>query len=753
MRLSLISRATSSLWIWYLLSFTIALTAAERVIESRSLMSCMANSKFSASLFQVTFSPDTRRIDFTINGVSDIDSNVTAIMQVYAYGYKVLEHIIDPCKEKLLGMCPMKEGNLDLQSNVDNISQEVIDSIPGIAFQVPDLDGKVQVRFNITGTDEQVACVEANLSNKKTVDQKAVGWTTAVIVGLGLVASAITSGLGHDNTAAHVAANAMSLFGYFQAQAMIAMTAVALPPIVASWTQNFDWCMGIIRVRFMQNIFHWYIHATGGTPTNLMNNLDRVSVSIQKRSLQAGMLMARGANALARRSNNDNKSNRLGDLVTVTGIERVAFKSKVEETNFFLTGLSFFIIFLVSVSLCVAAFKWGSEYAIKMKWIHGTKFQQFRAGWLTCLKGILYRLILIGFPQMSILCLWELTVRDSKAAVVLAIFFFLTVVGVLTWAAIKVIQLAQRSVAMHKNPAYILYSDPSALNRWGFLYIQYRATAYYFVVPALLYILIKATFIAFGQSVGTVQAVALLIVEFGYLIGVAKMKPWMDKKTNIFNISIASINTLNSIFLLVFTGIFKEPGLVKGVMGVVFFIVNAVFALVLLILVLASSCYALYSKNPETRYQPMRDDRGSFIKSNQVLGSTELDALGKTARGDTKEARLDLDDDRDFTLHDPSHVPLPPSSASTQAPSYHEQPIQPSMPYFPSSRGDTRGPQYSQRTGPSDLPLLNAGGGSRTPSRNEDRSPSPFGQGPTHSGGYSKQSEASRWHVGAGYDH
>ena len=72
-------------------------------------------------------------------------------------------------------------------------------------------------------------------------------------------------------------------------------------------------------------------------------------------------------------------------------------------------------------------------------------------------------------------------------------------------------------------------------------------------------------------------------------------------------------------------------------MGVIFFVYNAVFALVLLIMVLASSYFALSSKNPDTRYQPMRDDRGSFIKSNPQL-TTELDALGATARGDGKPA-------------------------------------------------------------------------------------------------------------------
>lgn len=121
--------------------------------------------------------------------------------------------------------------------------------MPGIAYTIPDLDGIVQVYIHDAETGESLACVEAALSNGKTVYQKGVGWVTAIIAGTGLVASAITNGLGHSNTAAHVAANALSLFGYFQAQAFIGMSAVPLPPIVSSWTQNFQWSMGIIRIR------------------------------------------------------------------------------------------------------------------------------------------------------------------------------------------------------------------------------------------------------------------------------------------------------------------------------------------------------------------------------------------------------------------------------------------------------------------------------------------------------------------------
>ena len=89
-------------------------------------------------------------------------------------------------------------------------------------------------------------------------------------------------------------------------------------------------------------------------------------------------------------------------------------------------------------------------------------------------------------------------------------------------------------------------------------------------------------------------------------------------------------------------------------MGVIFFVINAAFSLVLLLMLLVASGFALFTKNPDTRYQPMRDDRGSFIKSQTQL-TTELDALGATARGEGKgthpyaQSRSRIDDDDDFS--------------------------------------------------------------------------------------------------------
>ena len=423
----------------------------------------------------------------------------------------------------------------------------VVDAI----YYIPDIDAKVVVWINSTdGTP--LACVQAEMSNTKTVNQKGVAWVVAVIAGLGLVISAITSGLGHSNTAAHVASSALSLFTYFQAQAFIGMTAVIMPPIVRAWTQNFQWSMGIIRVGFLQKMATWYQRATGGTPSTLLSGLSTTSVQVQKRSLAY-------IDKLLKRSNSQTTLQENQQTLTVRGIERVGFVAKIEASNIFFTGYAFLCIFIIFITIGVVAFKFICDMLVRSKRLKPEQFHEFRNGWTLVLKGILFRIVLIAFPQMVVLCFWELTMRDSSAEVVLAISTIFTMIVILSWAALKVWTIARRSISLHKNPAYILYSDPKALNKWGFLYVQFKATMYYFVIVVLFYILVKGMFVALGQKSGTLQAIALVIIEAAFLITISIMRPYMDRKTNAFNISIASMNLFNVILLLFFSGVFSLP--------------------------------------------------------------------------------------------------------------------------------------------------------------------------------------------------
>jgi len=188
----------------------------------------------------------------------------------------------------------------------------------------------------------------------------------------------------------------------------------------------------------------------------------------------------------------------------------------------------------------------------------------------------------------------------------------------------------------------------------------------------------------------------------------------------------------------------------------------------------------LVKKNPDTRYQPMSDDRASFIKSQTQL-TTELDALGATARGgsDLKghyKPGLDLDDDADswssgsIRRQEAANTALPPSTASSQQ--YREpphSPIDPSVPLFP--HGSHSPPSYSDnpsRTAyggygnrDSDLPLIQNRSGAASPAlySRTGSAHSNAGQGfrtqnnMSPAPGFRSQNNMSPWQRGAGYDH
>ncbi|KAI1462800.1 TRP-domain-containing protein [Annulohypoxylon moriforme] len=724
--------------------------AAEPMLISNSLNTCQEDSMFTASLFKVVYTPNNNTAFLNIVATSSVEGNVVFDVAISAYGYTIIQTKVDPCKVGLAGLCPMTAGKIPLKFNLP-VGEEAASQIPGIAYTFPDLDATVRVFLNMTDTGKSVACVEADISNGKTVDLIAVKWVLAIIAGLILCSSAIINGLGHSNAAAHIASGALSLFGFFQAQAMLGLTSIHLPPVVQSWTQDFQWSMGIINVDFMQDIFTWYQRATGGTPSTIFDSLTTVSVQVEKRALsvlpdaaadlyrRSVAVLPRAAESLMKRANVMTGS---GSYI-VYGIQRVAFRAGIETTNLFMTGLTFFCLLVVFTIGAVAAFKGFCELAVKQKWMKPDTFLEFRNGWLTVLKGILFRLTLIGYPQMAILCLWEFTQVDSPAEVVLAVFFIVGMSITLGWAASKVVRIARRSVAMHRNPAYILFSDPQALNKWGFLYIQFRASAYYFIIPILGYTLVKAMFLAFSQGNSTAQAIGFLLIEAGALIAASVLRPWMDKSTNSFNIAICAINFINAIFLLIFSDVFNQPALVNGVIGLILFILNAIFATVLLIMVIVSTTLVFYRKNPDGRYQFMADDRASFMKSqSQLAGTTELDALAATARGDKAGYKpgLDLDDDNESITSadmrrrtDTSNLTVP---AAAPAGAYRNNntnpphsPVDPSVPLFPANSGPQRAPSPY-------------GGSSAGRSVNSGSPPS-----------YRAQNNASPWQRGAGYDH
>lgn len=482
------------------------------------------------------------------------------------------------------------------------------------------------MRFKNADTNQQIACLEARIYNGKTVYQAGVGWTLAVITGLGLIGSMILSILGYTNIATRVAFRTLLFLGFMQSQAMFGMTSVNQPPIVQSWTQNFQWTMGILHSGALQTISTWFLRSTGGTPSHLVSQVADVSVVLAKRSLSAPSLAPRSY-----------PTTDGGSEVTLRGIERVGFRAGIAATNIFMTGYLFFYFVTVLSLVCVMLLKLIlppiSKQAKSEKLDRAVSATR---DWKTFLRGYLYRLSMLGYPQMCVLCLWELTHHDSAAEVILAITMWLMMSFILGWATFKVFRRAKISRSLNHDAVYALYSDPACQARWGFLYARYKAQTFYFIVPFLAYIVVKSMIIAFGQSNPVAQSIALLIFEIAYMVASIVIRPYLDRTSNGFGITAAVLNFINAVFILVFSDVFNQPPQVTQVMGVVFFIYNALFVLALLIFLLIGFYHAIKLKDPASKYERLSDNRNSFQSVHSADGNrltSELLPLEKVAQG------------------------------------------------------------------------------------------------------------------------
>ncbi|CAI4055562.1 hypothetical protein SUVZ_01G0120 [Saccharomyces uvarum] len=601
--------------------------ASAKHLQTTSLLTCMDNSQLTASFFDVKFYPGNNTIIFDIDATTTLNGNVTVKAELLAYGLKILDRTFDLCSLNEVSLCPLSAGRIDIMSTYV-IDSSITKQFPGIAYTIPDLDAQVRVvaySQNDTSFETPLACVQAILSNGKTVQTKYASWPIAAISGVGVLTSGFVSVIGYSSTATHIASNSISLFIYFQNLAITAMMGVSrVPPIAAAWTQNFQWSMGIINASFMQKIFDWYVQATNGVSNVVVANKDVLSISVQKkRGISVASSSDYNFDSILDDSNlyttsEKDPSNYSTKILVLRGIERVAYLANIELSNFFLTGIVFFLFFVFVVIVSLIFFKALLEVLTRAGILKETSnFFQYRKNWGSIIKGTLFRLSIIAFPQVSLLTIWEFTQVDSPAIVVDAVVILLVITGLLVYGTIRVFIKGRESLRLYKNPAYLLYSDTYFLNKFGFLYVQFKADKFWWLLPLLSYAFLRSLFVAVLQNQGKAQAMIIFIIELVYFVCLCWIRPYLDKRTNVFNIAIHLVNMINAFFFLFFSNLFKQPAVVSSVMAVILFVLNAVFALFLLVFTIVTCTLALIHRNPDVRYQPMKDDRVSFIPKIQ----------------------------------------------------------------------------------------------------------------------------------------
>lgn len=633
-----------------LLAFVLLLAPvwAKRSLTATSLVTCMENSQISPSYFNVTFDPDNRSLKYNLDLTTEISANVTAHVQIYAYGFVIIDRTIDMCTLGWKQFCPIYPGSLQIES-IEYISASYVDQVPGIAYLVPDIDAVVKVDVYDRNSGEKLSCLQSSFANGKTVSQTGIKWATAVIAGLGLLIAALLSTFGNSNAASHISTNAVSLFLYFQAVVVVSMQNVErVPPIASAWSENLAWSMGLIEVSFMQKIFRWYVQSTGGTPSlYFLGTTSQILVQRAKRYLQELHDFVQNDYHILPgiKRSLDYSLNTNQNLIVLRGIKRIGYNSHIEPTSIVVTGFTFFVLFAFVLVTFIYFVKLATVLLIRAKKINPNRLSYFRKSTSNIVKGSLLRYTYIGFTQMVILSLWEFTVRDSPAVIVLAVIALVTVLGVLGYAFWNTHKIGSLSRAKHSNPAALLYGDSKVLQKFGFCYTMFHAEKYWFGIVLIGYALIKAIFIGLCQGSGKTSTIVLFVVDLAYTVYLFVMRPYMNKSTNILNYCVSVVITINSFFFMFFSDVFGQPASVASIMGWVFFILNAAFSFVLLIMIIVLILLAVLSKNPDARFAPAKDDRTSFqrkssikhLRSEKSLNSqtrtqNELSALGAAAQ-------------------------------------------------------------------------------------------------------------------------
>ncbi|KAI5953288.1 FLC1 [Candida jiufengensis] len=622
----------------------------------------MQNSQITPQYFNVTFNPDDRSLRYALDLTTDISARVTAHVQVYAYGFLIIEKDVDMCTIGWKQFCPIYPGTLQINS-VTYISPTYTRMIPGIAYQVPDIDAVVKIIVRDQSTGEQLSCIQSGFSNGKTINQTGVKWATAVIAGLGLLIAAILSTFGNSNAASHISANSVSLFLYFQSVVVVSMQAVErMPPIASAWAENLAWSMGLIRITFMQKIFRWYVQSTGGTPTTyFISEVKQILVQKRKRSQEylygeIGENVVDYVYGLGKRALDYSlESNK--NLIVLRGIKRIGYNTHIEPTSIVPTGYTWFVLMGYLLVVLLVLIKSCIVLLTRAKKINTNNFTIFRGSFNNIVKGSILRYIYIGSTQLILFSLWEFTRVDSAAVVVLACLFIILIFGMIGWSLLKVLRIGHHSKKKFNNPAALLYGDNKVLEKYGFCYTMFHADKYWFGIVLIGYNVWKSVFIAFcqGSGAGKVSVFPVFIADLAYTIFLIWKSPYLNKPTNILNYMVAIVTTINSFLFLFFSDLFNQAAPVSSIMGWIFFVLNAAFSLILLILIIVLIVFSILSKNPDARFAPAKDDRFSFQRKSSIknkrksamyaggngaaggAGAGELAALGIAAQDHSQD--------------------------------------------------------------------------------------------------------------------
>ena len=116
----------------------------------------------------IRYNNDNKTVTFDVAGTSNVVQNVTAIIDVTAYGQNIYSNTFDPCEKATFveQLCPVPAGRFSARGE-QAIPKEYADLVPSIAFQIPDIAAMATLQLKSKDSGEKVACIQSQVSKDR----------------------------------------------------------------------------------------------------------------------------------------------------------------------------------------------------------------------------------------------------------------------------------------------------------------------------------------------------------------------------------------------------------------------------------------------------------------------------------------------------------------------------------------------------------------------------------------------------------
>ncbi|KAG5985100.1 hypothetical protein E4U55_001604 [Claviceps digitariae] len=602
-----------------------------QILWTNGFSDCGSDPSMKMDKIDISYNNDNKTVSFDLVGVSTKQRNVTAILNVSAYGNTVYSNTFNPCDKATFfeRLCPVPVGTFSARGN-QQIPAEFANMVPSIAFQVPDISAHATLELMSLDDKKMVGCFQSDISNGKSADVPAVSYIAAGIAGAALVLSGISAlaaalgggsvaiGGGSGAAAAAVSPSFSETMGWFQGMAMNSMLSVNYPQIYQSFAKNFAFSAAMIPISGMQKAIDGLRSHTGGDLTqDSYSYLQKATLIFPdgstrspnqglfkfKRAVDAFVDLAAREIQTSINATDDTAVSSASDSNSfqhkVKGIQAFSEQLLVPKSNIFMTALLMVAIIIATIVLGILLVK-----VILETWALFGSFPEslkgFRKHYWGSIARTITSLILLLYGIWVLYCVFQFTRGDSVLAKVLAgvtLAIFTGILAFFTWKIWSVVQQLKQK----EGDVRAIYEDKSIWVKYSLFYEAYRKEYWWLFVPAIVYMFAKGVAIAAGDGHGMAQTISQVVIEGLMLCLLLWSRPFERRSGNIINIMIQTVRFLSIGCILVFVEEFGIKQTTKTITGVVLIAVQATLTTILAILIVWNALTACCTMNPHRK--------------------------------------------------------------------------------------------------------------------------------------------------------